>query len=122
MATDDKTSSPAFNKLKWLVVLLVIIAAIVGNVYFGNEAVTVRATVLIVVAIVVLLIAKTTTQGGFAWGFLRDSRTEMRKVVWPTRQETIQTTALVIGVVALMSLILWGIDSIFAVVISGIIG
>ncbi len=122
MATIDQTPSSSFNKLKWIFVALIVIGSVVGNIYFGSDSLSIRAAVLIIVAIVGLLIAKSTAQGALAWTFLKDARTELRKVVWPTRQETIQTTALVIGVVIILSLILWGVDSLFALLISGIIG
>ena len=109
------------NRLKWAVVVLMVIATVVGNLYFAAYPFAIRAAAIIVVAVLALLVAKTTTQGGFAWEFLKESRIEMRKVVWPTRQETLQTTGLVIVVVAIMSLILWGVDSLFALLISNII-
>ena len=42
---------------------------------------------------------------------VKGSRTEIRKVVWPTRQETVQTTMVVVGFVLLVALLLWGLDS-----------
>ena len=109
------------NKLKWAVVVLMVVFAVVGNLHFAGSPLAIRAAALIVVGVVALFLAKTTSQGGMAWEFIKESRLEMRKVVWPTRQETIQTTGLVIAVVAIMSLILWGVDSIFALIISNII-
>ena len=38
---------------------------------------------------------------------------ELRKVVWPTRQETIQTTLIVVAMVVVAALILWGLDKVF---------
>ena len=49
-----------------------------------------------------------TEPGRNLWNFLQDAQVEVRKVVWPTRQETTQTTLLVIAVVILAALILWG--------------
>jgi preprotein translocase subunit SecE len=53
-----------------------------------------------------------TSSGQRAWVFMREVRTELRKVVWPTRQETIQTTFIIIVLVVILGCILWGIDSI----------
>jgi preprotein translocase subunit SecE len=47
----------------------------------------------------------------FLWRWLKEARTEIRKVVWPTRQETTQTTLIVVAVVLVMALVLWGLDS-----------
>jgi preprotein translocase subunit SecE len=50
------------------------------------------------------------------------SRTEIRKVVWPTRQETVQTTMIVVAFVLLVALILWGLDSFLGWLVSLVIG
>ena len=121
MAIEEKSPSTALNIVKWVLVLLLIAASIVGNIYFSHYALAERAIALIIIAVVVLLLLKATTQGARAWVFIKDARTEMRKVVWPTRQETLRTTGLVIAVVAILSLILWGVDSVFALLVSSII-
>ena len=56
-------------------------------------------------------VALQTEKGRPAGGFAKDSRTEVRKVVWPSRTETIQTTGLIIVLVALVALFLWGLDT-----------
>ncbi|WP_435532752.1 preprotein translocase subunit SecE [Vibrio stylophorae] len=71
-----------------------------------------RVLGVIVLAGLAALVAATTTKGKAAVAFGRESRMEMRKVVWPTRQETMQTTLIVLAVTLLMALILWGIDGI----------
>jgi len=118
----SKTIQPKrFNALKWTVVFLLLAGAVVGNIYFDSYDLSIRASALIVVGLVAIGIAVTTTKGTLAWGFLKDARMEMRKVVWPTRQETLQTTMMVIAIVAVMCLILWGIDSLFALMVSQVI-
>jgi preprotein translocase subunit SecE len=57
-----------------------------------------------------IAIAMQTEKGRQVWGFFQDAQTEVRKVVWPTRDETIQTTLIVIIMVVIVSLILWGLD------------
>jgi preprotein translocase subunit SecE len=51
-------------------------------------------------------------KGRNAIDFAKESRTEARKVVWPTRQEAVQTTAIVLVATLIMSLVMWGLDSI----------
>ena len=58
------------------------------------------------------LIALQTEKGRNAAIFAKEARTEVRKVVWPTRQEAVQTTGIVLVVTLLMSLLLWGLDSV----------
>ncbi len=116
-----KASSGKLDWLKWLLVLIILAVAVVGNVYFDQYSSAIRAAAIIVLVIIMLLIAVTTKQGGAAWKFIKEARIEMRKVVWPTRQETTQTTLIVIVIVAIMGLILWGVDSLFAYIVSIIV-
>ncbi|MEX5381397.1 preprotein translocase subunit SecE, partial [Acinetobacter towneri] len=53
---------------------------------------------------------------------LKEARVEIRKVVWPTRQETMQTTLIVVAVVLVMALLLWGLDSLLGWLVSLIVG
>jgi preprotein translocase subunit SecE len=59
-----------------------------------------------------------TTQGKKALTFIKGARTELRKVTWPTRQETFQTTLVVFVMVVIMALILWALDSLFLWLVS----
>ena len=54
--------------------------------------------------------------------YLADVRTEARKVVWPTRKDTTQTTIVVFGMVILVSLFLWIVDALLALVVQSVIG
>lgn len=110
------------NWLKWLVVIALVGAAIYGNWFFRDESLLYRVGALVVVAIVAALIAVTTTQGASVWSLLKESRAEIRRVVWPTRAETNQTTAVVLGLVILFAFILWGLDSLFSFIVSSVIG
>lgn len=106
---------------KWLISIVLIAACVVGNVYYGSHAAALRAAAIIIIVIVALLIVKTTTHGDVAWKFFKEARLEVRKVVWPTRQETVQMTVIVAIVVGLMGLILWLVDTLFAYGISHIV-
>ncbi|MEO5354634.1 MAG: preprotein translocase subunit SecE [Magnetococcus sp. XQGC-1] len=54
--------------------------------------------------------------------YLVDVRTEARKVVWPTRKDTVQTTLVVFGMVVAVSLFLWVVDALLALVVQLVIG
>jgi preprotein translocase subunit SecE len=109
-STEEQPSSP-LDGLKWGIIVLLLIAAIGGNYYYGQESVLLRAVGVVVAVGVAGLIAMQTLKGRTAVAFAKESRTEVRKVVWPTRQEAIQTTGIVLVVTLLMSLLLWGLDS-----------
>ena len=51
--------------------------------------------------------------GKILWSYFQNSRTELRKVVWPTRVETMQTTLIVSIVVIVAGVFLWFLDLFF---------
>jgi preprotein translocase subunit SecE len=105
-------SSSAADIFKWIVAFALLAAAVVGNYLYGEMSVVIRATGVVVLIAIALGVAATTAKGKAAISFARESRMEIRKVVWPTRQETMQTTLIVLAVSVVMSLVLWGIDGI----------
>ncbi|MBW5802564.1 preprotein translocase subunit SecE [Coxiella endosymbiont of Ornithodoros amblus] len=102
-----------FDGLKWLLIVVLLVAVIVAEFYYSQVVVAIRAAVGIVVLVILLAIASQTNKGRRALGFIKGARTELRRVVWPTRQETLQTTLVVIVMVVITALILWGLDSLF---------
>lgn len=108
--------------LKWLLVIVIIIGGMVANIYYSQVAGSIRAAVAIVLLAIALGLAFLTAPGRKALVFLKAARVELRKIVWPTRQEAIRTAMVVIGMVLVMSIILWGIDSVFLWIISLLTG
>jgi preprotein translocase subunit SecE len=122
MSPQPTPEKSPIDVLKWLIGLAILVVAVAGNIYFETQySAPVRAAGVIILVLVALFVLKTTRAGGSTWKFCKDARMEMRKVVWPTRQETVQSTGLVIVVVAITALILWGVDSVFALLVSHII-
>ena len=111
-----------FDLLKWLVVAALVIAGLVGNQYFSAEPILYRVLALLVVAALAGVIALQTSKGQAFWVLAKEARVEIRKVVWPTRQETTQTTLIVVAVVLVMALLLWGLDSLLGWLVSLIVG
>ncbi|MDF3197008.1 MAG: preprotein translocase subunit SecE [Gammaproteobacteria bacterium HGW-Gammaproteobacteria-13] len=111
-----------FDLLKWLVVAALVIAGVVGNQYFSAEPILYRVLALLVVAALAGVIALQTAKGQAFWVLAKEARVEIRKVVWPTRQETTQTTLIVVAVVLVMALLLWGLDSLLGWLVSLIVG
>jgi preprotein translocase subunit SecE len=111
-----------FDLLKWLFVAALVVIGVVGNQYFSAEPVLYRVLVLLVLAVVAVFVALQTTKGRAFYVLAREARGEIRKVVWPTRQETTQTTLIVVAVVLVMALLLWGLDSLLGWVVSLIVG
>jgi preprotein translocase subunit SecE len=111
-----------FDLLKWLIVAALVIAGVVGNQYFSAEPILYRVLALLVVAALAGVIALQTSKGQSFWVLAKEARVEIRKVVWPTRQETTQTTLIVVAVVLVMALLLWGLDSLLGWLVSLIVG
>jgi preprotein translocase subunit SecE len=103
--------TPPSDALKWVSVVLLLIIAIAANAYFAQIPGALRAIGWIVLLAASGAIAAMTARGKAVIAFSKDARLELRKVVWPSRKETTQTTLMVIVLVIVMSLILWGIDT-----------
>ncbi len=111
VSTEEQVTS-SFDTLKWGVVFLLLAGAVAGNYVYGEASVLIRAVSVVIAVAVAGLIAMQTEKGNNAVIFAKEARTEVRKVVWPTRQEAVQTTGIVLVVTLLMSLLLWGLDSV----------
>ncbi len=112
-----------FDLIKWMVVISLVTGSIWANWYYSDEInVLIRALALVVVAVFAGFIGIQTEKGKSLWTTAREARSEIRRVVWPTRQETIQTTAIVILLMIVFSLILWGLDSFLSWLVKSIIG
>ncbi|UCH41101.1 MAG: preprotein translocase subunit SecE [Gammaproteobacteria bacterium] len=110
MVTKTEQTTSAIDTFKLMTAVLVLIAGVVGFYYFEEESQLLRVLGMLGVAVVAFLIAATSEPGRRGLGFVRDSRVEVRKVVWPTRQETLQTTIAVLFMVVLVAIMLWLFD------------
>ena len=106
--TVENQSSSAFDTFKWLIVFVLLAGLVAGNHYFEQASVVERALAAVAVVIVAGFIAATTMKGTRFLTFAKDSRTEVRKVVWPSRQEATQTTLMVLLATLVRALMLWG--------------
>ncbi len=118
----SEASGSRFDSVKWLLVIVLVAVGVYGNSYFGAESLLYRVLALLALAVVAGFIALQTAQGAAFWDLTKGSRTEIRKVVWPTRQEAVQTTLIVVAFVVVVALILWGLDSLLGWLVSLVIG
>ena len=73
--------------------------------------------IIVLAALVVgTLVSLQSAPGRTFWSFVQTSRTELRKVVWPNRQETVQVTIVVFVMIVVLSLFFWGLDSLLGVI------
>ena len=110
MVTKTEQSSSAIDTLKLMTAVLVLIAGVVGFYYFEGESQLLRVLGMLAVAVVAFFIVASSDPGRRGLGFVKEARVEVRKVVWPTRQETLQTTIAVLFMVILVAIMLWLFD------------
>ncbi|WP_460227560.1 preprotein translocase subunit SecE [Aurantivibrio infirmus] len=117
-----ETAESQFDLVKWIVVVLLVAGGIVGNSVYADFSLAYRVPALLVIVLVAGFVAVKTAKGAAFWNLLQESLVEIRKVVWPTTQETNQTTLIVAIVVLIMAVILWGLDSFLGWIASLILG
>lgn len=117
-----KTTSNTSDKLKWLSVVLLLSVGIVSFYTLTEYSLLLRVLSLLAIVAIVAVIAFSTTKGQDTKDFLRETNIEVRKVVWPTRQETIQMTGIVIIMVIILSLFIWAIDSLLWWIVQSLTG
>ena len=122
MNTKVEAKEGRFDLLKWLVVAALVAVGVVGNHILSAEPLLYRVVALLVLAGLAVWVATRTVRGGAFLVLAKEARAEIRKVVWPTRQETTQTTLIVVAVVLVMALLLWGLDSLLGWLVSMIVG
>ena len=116
------------DRLLWLLSVVIIVAAIGGNFYYTQHYIIdestlsrlVRTVIVIATIIVGLAVVLFTNKGRALLTFGRESYIELRKVVWPTRQEAMQTTFIVFVAVCLVSLFLYLCDLVVLQVVRAI--
>ena len=104
------TVSTGADKLKAALAVAAVIAGLVGFYLLSEQPAVLRVASVLLGVLAGAGIAWTSEPGQRFFGFAKDAVAETRKVVWPTRKETIQTTAVVFGFVLLMAIFLWVTD------------
>jgi preprotein translocase subunit SecE len=110
VVSKTEQSSSTIDTLKLMTAALVLIAGVVAFYYFAEESQLLRVLGMLAVVVIAFFIAASSDPGRRGLGFVKDARVEVRKVVWPTRQETIQTTMAVLFMVVLVAIMLWLFD------------
>ncbi len=114
---------PTFvDTAKLALAVLILLAGLVAYYYFASSAVLLRAFGVIVALAAALGVLYTSFQGQLLWKFIQGSRVELRKVVWPTREETIQTTLVVLIFALIGGVFFWLLDLLLLFVTSRITG
>lgn len=110
------------DKIKLGVAFLLVVAGIVGFYALHESAAVVKLAVLLLALILAIAVALTSEPGKQLFVFTKESVAEAKRVVWPTRKETVQTTGIVIVFAVTMALFLWAVDAGLMLVVNGLMG
>ena len=130
---DIKTHVSALDALKLLVAVALIIFGVGQFYYYGSHplvwggaahqiSTAVRLLVLLAAVGVAVVAARLTGIGASSWRYLMSARAEVQRMVWPSRQQTIQTTVVVIVLVVILGVGLWLVDMASAALLGTITG
>ena len=112
MNSETEVSGSPLDTALLALALLVLAGGIGGFYYFEQLPAVVRWLIMLASAGVAIGIAYLTTRGKALFDFVRGSSVEVRRVVWPNRKETLQTTLVILIVVLLLAVLLWGVDAV----------
>lgn len=110
------------DKIKMLVAFLLIAAGVVGFYALGDAAAVLRVASVLLGVLAAAGVFWTSAQGKRFFGFAGDSVAEAKRVVWPTRKETMQTTGVVILFAVVMALFLWAVDASLLLIVNKLMG
>jgi preprotein translocase subunit SecE len=122
MSTQSNSTVKLFDWFKWAVAIVLVGAAVYGNSYFAEYALLYRVLGVVVLGLLALVFAFYTEAGQKTNTLRREAWQEVRKVVWPSRQETAQTTLIVLAVVLAVALVLALVDWLLNIGISAVLG
>jgi len=106
--TEEQSSG--LDTVKLLLAIAILIGGVFGFYYFEDQSQLLRVLGVIAMSVLSFVVVTTTMIGKKGLGFAKDARIEVRKVVWPTRQETVQTTLAVLVMVLIVAIMLWLVD------------
>jgi len=95
-----------------------LVAGVGGNYYFSSESMFLRALVLLAIILLATFLFSKTIIGQKAWLYWKEALVEVRKVVWPTKKETIQSTVGVLVMVLVMGIFLWSVDAVLVRIVA----
>jgi preprotein translocase subunit SecE len=110
------------DKIKLFIALLLVAAGIAGYYYLQGSAPALRLVSVLAGLLLASAVAWTSAPGKRFFSFGGDSIAEAKRVVWPTRKETLQTTAVVIAFAITMALFLWAVDAGLMLVVNKLMG
>lgn len=110
-----ETTQNAADKLKWYLAIAIVIGGVAANLYFVDQYPTIIRALMVIGGVVIGgLVGYATPKGKEFAKFVKNANIERQKIVWPTKNETVHTTLIVIALVIVFGLFLFIADSIFS--------
>ena len=122
MADTAERSSSSMDTVKLGFAVAILVGGFWAYMHFDEQALLYRVLGLLVFVMISVGVVLTTEKGRSLMSFMKSARTEVRKMVWPTRTETIQTTAVVLVMVIIVAIFLWLLDMFLGWIMKMIIG
>lgn len=110
------------DKIKLLVAFLLVVAGIAGFYSLHDSAAVLKLASVLVGVLLAAAVAWTSAPGKRFFAFGKDSVAEAKRVVWPTRKETLQTTGVVVAFAVVMALFLWAVDASLMLMVNKLMG
>jgi preprotein translocase subunit SecE len=110
METKVEEQPTIVDTAKLALAIVVVLAGLVGYYYFADASTLLRALAVLLAVALAAVVAFTSLQGRLLWKFIQGARVELNKVVWPTREETLQTTLIVLLVALIGGVFFWLLD------------
>jgi len=111
-STEQQAASSRRDTALLILAALALLGSMFAFYYFqGQFNALIRMLMLLGGIAAGLALAYQTALGRSLWGYVSGARTEARKVIWPTRQESLQATLMVGVVVLVVAVLLWGLDT-----------
>jgi preprotein translocase subunit SecE len=115
-------TNPTADKIKLGLTGLIVLAGMVGYYYLSTSPLVVRLLVLLAGVLLGGLVGWTSEPGKRFFAYTQDAIAETKKVVWPSRKETVQTTGVVVAFVIVMALFLWVVDASLVWLVKALVG
>jgi len=122
MSVNSQVEASGFDSVKLILAAAIVVAAILGFYYLDAYSQLLRVIGLLVLVGLATFIVYQTAVGRAVWNFASASKVEVRKVVWPSRQETVQTTLIVFVMVLIMGVVLWLFGMMLGAILKAVTG
>ncbi|NND54050.1 MAG: preprotein translocase subunit SecE [Gammaproteobacteria bacterium] len=108
-ANTETSPGNALDTVKLALTAAILVGGIWGFYQYEDNLLISVSVILAAVALAIVMFMQT-ERGRILWKFIQGSRVEIRKVIWPTRTEAMQTTLTVFVFVLILGIFFWGLD------------